>query len=277
MTWQRLLMMGWLSIRNYFPIFVFAILLFSPQGSANTLDVPSDSSWFIQFGASLLLYSHIGGGALGILSGIVASISKKGSVLHIRAGRVFFWSMSVCYLIGAVVSPFLDTQQSTNFVASILALYLLLSGVSAAQRRQFVAGGREKTGLVIAVLITGVGAVFMYLAAQSPDGSVDGSPPQAYVLFILAGSIGIIEEVRTIYLKKLTQNARIVRHLWRMSMSFFIASGSAFFGQAQFFPSWFNESLLPLLLGFFPLVVLLIYVAKHTIIVIKQTRKVARQ
>lgn len=268
--------MGLPSTRYYFPIFVFAILLFSPHSSANTLDVPADASWYIHVGAAVVLYSHIGGGALGILFGIVASLAKKGSVLHIRSGRIFFWAMAVCYLIGAVVSPFLDSQQSTNFVASILALYLLLSGVSAARRRKFLAGNREKIGLAIALLITMMGAVFMYLAAQSPNGSVDGSPPQAYILFILAGSIAIFEEARTIYVKQVSQNARVVRHLWRMCMSFFIASGSAFFGQAQFFPDWFNESMLPLLLGFFPLVVLLIYVGKHTLIAIKQRRKVAR-
>ena len=232
---------------------------------ANTLEVSPDANWIAHAGAALLLYLHIGGGALGIVSGLIASLAVKGSVLHRKAGVLFFWAMLVCYVIGALVSPFLNSQQSTNFVAAVLALYLLLSGVSAAKRRRFVAGMPEKIGLVMALLITTIGITFMVLSAQSPDGSLDGSPPQAYLLFVLAGSLALIGELKVLWQKTLSQTARVVRHLWRMCMSFFIASGSAFFGQAQFFPSWFNDSFLPLILGFFPLLIMLIYTGKYAV------------
>ena len=48
--------------------------------------------------------------------------------------------MFVTYLIGAGVAPFLETGQRPNFVAGVLALYLLTSGVMAAMRRDFRAG-----------------------------------------------------------------------------------------------------------------------------------------
>ena len=35
---------------------------------------------------------------------------------------------------------------------------------------------------------------------------------------------------------------RIVRHLWRMSFGFFIATGSFFLGQQQVFPAWLRGS-----------------------------------
>lgn len=250
-------------------------LLFSAPVFANRLVVSADASWWFHFGAAVVLYAHIGGGTLGILSGLVASFSRKGSRVHRNAGKIFLWSMSICYVIAAIVAPFLNSQQSTNFVAAILALYLLVTGVSAARRRQFVAGVQEKVGVWVAIAITLVGAVFMWLSAQSPDGSVDGSPPQAYILFIVAGSLAVLGDIGAIWRKKLSNNARVVRHLWRMCMSLFIASGSAFFGQAQFFPAWFNESPLPLMLGFFPLLVLLAYVSKYSFVAISQRRQAA--
>lgn len=244
---------------------ILVILVFSAPAHAIRLEVSQESSWALHFGAAVLLYLHIGGGAAGIASGIVASLSRKGSEIHRKAGILFLWSMAICYSIGGLVAPFLPTQQSTNFVAAVLALYLLITGVSAARRRRFEAGINEKVSAFIAFLITATGGVFMYLAASNPDGSMGGSPPQAYVLFIAAGGAALCGEIMALYKRVLSPTARVIRHLWRMSMSFFIASGSAFFGQAEFFPVWFNDSLLPLLLGFFPILVLILYVAKYTV------------
>jgi hypothetical protein len=254
-------------------LFVFIILsIFASPASANRLEVQSDAHWFFHLGALALLYLHIAGGAIGIVSGVLASLTVKGSKSHRIAGKVFFWGMLICYLIGALVAPFLDSQQSTNFVAAILALYLLVSGVSAARRRNFTAQTSEKIGLLVATAITLLGAVFMYLSSQSPNGSVDGSPPQAYILFVVAGGLAVLGELQVIYKKRLSNTARIARHLWRMCTSFFIASGSLFFGQAQFFPDWFNESLLPLMLGFFPFLIMLIYLVKSSAQALKATR-----
>ncbi len=241
------------------------VLVFSSSVSANTLQVDANAPYILHLGAAILLYAHIGGGTIGILSGVVASLAAKGGHIHRTAGKIFLIAMFVCYLVGGAVAPFLESQQSTNFTASVLALYLLITGVIAARRRQFIAGSTEKIGLVVALLITVMGASFMVLAQQSPNGSVDGSPPQAYVLFVLAGGLAASGELIAIIRKKLSPKARTIRHLWRMCMSFFIASGSLFFGQAQFFPQWFNESVLPFTFGFFPLFILVTYVLKTSL------------
>lgn len=144
-----------------------------------------------------------------------------------------------------------------------MALYLLTSGVSAAQRRNFQAGIGEKIGVVIALTITVLGLYFIYLASNSPTGTIDDSPPQAFVLFVVAGSLAFIGDVRILVGKTLSNVQRTIRHLWRMCFSFFIASGSFFFGQSGFFPDWFNASALPLVFGFFPFFVLLIFLVKE--------------
>ena len=241
-------------------------LLLSQVNSAfaETLQLDKDSHFIFHWGAALLLYAHIGGGIIGMLAGTVATVVPKGKALHRNAGKVFYVAMFICYLIGALVAPFLETGQRTNFVAAVLALYLLTSGISASQRRNFRLGIREKLGAALALAITALGVFFMYLASNSPTGTIDDSPAQAFVLFVVAGSLAFIGELRVIATKTLNNAQRTIRHLWRMCFSFFIASGSFFFGQATFFTDWFNASVLPLMLGFFPFFILLIYIGKET-------------
>jgi ABC-type transport system involved in cytochrome c biogenesis permease subunit len=133
---------------------------------AETLQLDKDASTILHWGAALLLYAHIGGGFIGMLAGTTASLAPKGKVLHRKAGKVFYLAMFICYLIGACVAPFLETGQRTNFVAGVLALYLLTSGVSAAQRRNFCAGISEKLGVVVALTITLLGILFIYLSSE---------------------------------------------------------------------------------------------------------------
>ncbi|NMH60396.1 hypothetical protein [Alteromonas ponticola] len=242
---------------------VAILAVISSEVHAAKLTVEPESHWWLSFGAAVILYAHIGAGVIGVVTGFVTSFTFKGGRTHRMTGRLFVVAMLVCYLLAAIVSPFLETQQSTNFVAAILALYLLISGTRAAQCRTFVAGLGEKIGLVCALFITMLGATFMYLSYQSPDGSFDGSPAQAYVLFIVVGSLAFAGDLTALVKKSLSHKMRISRHLWRMCMSFFIASGSLFFGQAQVFPDWFNASLLPLALGFFPIAILIVYFVKR--------------
>ncbi len=229
---------------------------------AARLEVSLDAPLLAHMGAALLLYLHIGGGTVGLASGFTASFSEKGAVLHRMAGKVFLVSMFVTYLIGAGVAPFLTEGQRPNFVAGILALYLLISGVAAARRQTFDAGQVEIIGLVAAVAITGMGLLFMAMGARNETGTVDGSPPQAFLIFTIAGSAAAFGELNVLVRRRLSEQARIARHLWRMCASFFIASGSLFLGQPQFFPDWFNQSLLPLALAFFPIGVLLVWMTR---------------
>ena len=85
------------------------------------------------------------------------------------------------------MAPFLQTGQRPNFVAGVMALYLLISGTMAARRRDATAGAAEVIGLIVALAITAAGLTFMRMGAASPTGTVDGSPPQAFLLFTVAG------------------------------------------------------------------------------------------
>ncbi len=238
------------------------LLVLSGTASAARLEVPPDTHTALKLGADIILYTHIIGGALGLITGLIASLSKKGAFLHRRAGRVFMVSMLACYAIGAVVAPFLSEGQRPNFVAAILALYLLVSGIQAARKRTYTASTFNIAGCIISLSIALAGVVFMYMGSHSESGTVDGSPPDAFLLFVIAGTLACIGEVRVLIIKQLSAQGRVYRHLWRMCFSFFIASGSLFSGQPQVFPEWFTASPLPALCSAFPLFVLIYWTIK---------------
>ncbi|MFN7056013.1 hypothetical protein [Hyphomonas sp.] len=225
----------------------------------NLMAGPGDPLW-MHIGAYALLYAHIGGGAVGLVSGVVAIAAPKGRRVHRTAGAVFLVSMFVTYLIGAGVAPFLQTGQRPNFVAGVMALYLLLSGWFAAnQRVEIRAGLAQYAGLAFALGLVAMGAAFAWMGSQSETGTVDGSPPQAFILFMVAGSFAAAGELHVILRKAIRGAARTARHLWRMCFSMFIASGSLFFGQPQVFPQWFHDTTLPIWLGFAPLLAMVVW------------------
>ncbi|MEO1656390.1 MAG: hypothetical protein AAFR65_01595 [Pseudomonadota bacterium] len=230
-------------------------------GSAHAirLEVAPDAPIWQHLGAALLLTLHIGGGVIGLASGVAALTAKKGGTIHRAAGKIFLPAMFITYLIGAGVAPFLAEQQRPNFVAGILALYLLITGWRTAKRTNLSAGTEDITGFAIALAIASTGFIFMQMASNSPTGTVDGSPPEAFIVFTVAGSFAVLGELNFLIRRNLAGAARIARHLWRMCVSMFLASGSLFLGQPQVFPDWFNATPLPFLFAFVPLLAMLFW------------------
>lgn len=243
------------------PVLVLlALPLMAGLAHADKLEVAPGAPLWMHLGAAALLWAHIGGGALGLASGTVAIASPKGRGVHRAAGAVFLFSMLVTYAIGAGVAPFLETGQRPNFVAGLMALYLLVTGWLAAKERvEIKAGAVQYLGLAFALGLVAMGATFAWMGSQSETGTVDGSPPQAFVLFMAAGTFAAIGELYVILRGAIRGVARTARHLWRMCFSMFIASGSLFFGQPQVFPQWFHDTTLPVWLGLAPIFAMLIW------------------
>ncbi|MEL6686012.1 MAG: hypothetical protein AAFP97_00145, partial [Pseudomonadota bacterium] len=109
---------------------VLGLVLFTAfPAYAERLVIAEEAPVWAHWGAAALLYAHIGGGTIGLISGVLALATRKGSKLHRQMGLIFFVSMAVTYLVGGGVAPFLIEGQRPNFVAAVLALYLLISGV----------------------------------------------------------------------------------------------------------------------------------------------------
>ncbi len=250
-------------LMNAWPKFIAAAMLVSlaavGSAHASVLQAPADAPLWAHIGAAALLWMHIIGGGAGIATGAIAIASRKGGKIHRAVGRAFFWVMLVCYTVAAGVAPFLDDGQRPNTIAGVMALYLLLTGRAAAQRPEIKAGVYQVVGLVAALTIAGAGALFMKMGADSPAGTIDGSPPEAFVVFMAAGLFAAAGELHVLVRRTLSGRARIARHLWRMCFSLFIASGSFFLGQMQVMPQWMRESAIPYVAALAPLGAMLLW------------------
>jgi len=208
----------------------------------NQLQVSAGSPWWLFAAANLVLFLHIAGGGVGIVSGMLALLSRKGERLHRAAGTVFFVSMLTMATIGASASPFLPVPQMANVAAGILTFYLVATGWMAIRRKDGRIGRFEKTGLAVALGVVAAGALFARMASDSPTGTIANTPPQAFYVFMIVGAIAAIGDLRVILRGGISGSARIARHLWRMCAALTIASGSFFLGQQKVMPAFMHGS-----------------------------------
>lgn len=200
-----------------------------------------------------LFVVHISGGIVGILSGTVAMVFRKGSRGHIVAGRVFVIAMLSMAAGGTCLA--IIKSQTANIIGGVMAFYMVATAWTTAKRRD----GETNIfdwGALLVPLAVGVSLIIGgFEAARSQGASNDGVPVGMY--FFL-GSIALLSaagDVRMLVRGGVFGAQRIVRHLWRMCFGLFIATGSFFLGQQKVFPAawrglaiWFVPALLPLVL-----------------------------
>ena len=226
------------------------------------LHVPPGSPWWISAGADLILFLHIAGGAIAIVSGAVALFTRKGGRAHTIAGLTFCVSMAIMASIGAAASPFLPVPERANVMAGVLTLYLVWSGWMSVRSKQLIAGRPELIGLLIALTSVATGVVWAIQASNSPNGTLDNTPPQAFYVFIIIGTLASIGDLRLILNGRISGAPRLSRHLWRMSIALLIASGSFFLGQQRVMPVWMRGSPWLLVPTFTPLLVMLYWLVR---------------
>lgn len=192
-----------------------------------------DAPLMLKAGAGALLFLHIGGGGVGMVSGFTAMFARKGGRLHSVAGTTFFVSMLCMAGVGAAVAPLLvgDAGRWTNTVAGVFTLYLLTTSWMTVRRRPGEMGRFERFALAVPLLII-VAAVAVAQAgsAVTPAGA---APLYTFAVFCAVAAAGDLHLLRR---GGLLGAARLTRHLWRMGLCLFIAAGSFFLGQPKFLP-----------------------------------------
>lgn len=183
---------------------------------------------------SLILPIHVTAGLIAIISGAIAMVVVKGLRIHRKSGMVFVWAM--CVMAGTSLFVAADRDQWANFMQGILAFYMVVTGYLAVQPMDPTRRRWEVASLVFALGIVGTYIVFGLAAANSPTGTFSHFPPMFYVIFGSIALMGAIGDVRLLRGSALRGGPRLVRHLWRMCFSMFIAAGSFFLGQPQAFP-----------------------------------------
>ncbi len=212
----------------------------------NTLQVAATSPWWLHAGAAAILFIHIAGGTVGMLSGAAALGLRKGSRRHKLAGHLFFGSMLAMASIGALVSPFLVSAEGDprwfDALAGALAFYLVATGWATVRREAGTIGRFEVAALLFVLALAAAAAAFGLEAQSRPAGSLAGYGPEGYfifaALFALAGGL----DLNMILRGGLTGVPRLSRHVWRMCTALFIAAGAFFFGQQRVMPELIQGS-----------------------------------
>jgi uncharacterized membrane protein len=203
---------------------------------------PGDNAPLIlKAGAGALLFLHIAGGGVGIVSGFTAMVARKGSRLHSLSGTTFFIAMLSMAGVGATVAPFLvgDAGRWANTVAGVFTLYLLATSWMTVRRRPGEVGRFERVAMVVPLgVIVAALAVSRAGDAVTPAGA---APLYAFAVFCAVAAAGDIHLLRQ---GGLAGVPRLVRHLWRMGLCLFIAVGSFFLGQPKFLPPGVRDTFL---------------------------------
>jgi hypothetical protein len=182
---------------------------------------------------------------------------RKGSHRHALAGKVFVIAMLT--MAASAVYLAVIKQQTPNILAGTLTFYLITTAWLTARRRD---GETSKLDWV-ALLVPLAGGTWVWaiglekLFSQTPP---EDGVPIGMSFFI--GSVMLVAaagDIRMLAHGGVSGTRRLVRHLWRMCFGLFIATGSFFLGQQKVFPMWLRGSMLLLILGILPLLLLIFW------------------
>ena len=195
----------------------------------------------------IVLWSHVGGGAVAIVAGAVALASKKGRANHKQAGKLFVAGMLIMALPGGVLAAL--ASKPFDVLSSMLACYWVVSGWHA-----FKSGSRGRDrllmsgGILCLVGYLGVEAFAIATGIRATD-----APPGAGYVFATLLALSIYGDYRA-FNQQYTRAQVLVRHLWRMTAALFLATASFFGARPHLFPEWMQSSGVLLLLTFAPLI-----------------------
>jgi hypothetical protein len=176
---------------------------------------------------------HIGGGTIGLASGLVAAFVRKGGYLHRKAGTVFFVSMLVMATFAAYLAVVVPGQ-IVNLFIGIFAFYLVATAWMTVRRKEGRIGLFEKFALFLAFCLCAPFAILAFQLATGLTPSFKTAVPfegpvlVAIYSFTAVLAIAVIGDARVVLAGGISGAPRVARHLWRMCLGLTLAAGSFF-------------------------------------------------
>ena len=198
---------------------------------------------------------HITAGSLAIIAGFTAIFAVKGARLHRQSGKIFVYSMLGLGITGAVIAAI--RSQPANVVGGSLAVYMVGTGVLTLRRREQNRLWIDAAAMALALGIGYFSLTIGLRVLHSASGRIDGVPPAPLFVFAGVTLLAALGDLRMMLVRGLQGRQRLVRHLWRMCFSLFIASGSFFLGQAKVIPKPIRIFPVLITLAFLPLLLLI--------------------
>ena len=177
---------------------------------------------------AVVLAAHVAVGTLTSITGFIALLSRKGAWLHRKAGA--FWVAAMLVLALSVATLGVMIAQPGNIVAAILTAYLAGSAWLAVRRPPNAIGRAERAMVVMPLIVAALSIAGAVAILTAPGGPPADLPPgERPPIGLTVGAIALLAagcDLRVILKGGLSGAARIARHIWRMCLALFIATGS---------------------------------------------------
>ena len=177
---------------------------------------------------------HIFAGAMALISGSIAFYALKGGLIHRKSGLVFTVSMLIMAASGAGIAVF--KYELLNVVAGSLTFYLVATAFLTVRRPKTAARSYDISFMILGFLIAAGGIYVGIDAINNGDGTSRGSSEKGAVIFGSIALIGAVLDAKMLFFGGVIGKHRLLRHLWRMGFSLFLAAASFFLGQSQVIP-----------------------------------------
>lgn len=177
---------------------------------------------------SPLLVLHVLGGSVGLITGTIAAIVKKGSKPHLLSGIIFFWGMFIASLSALILSWIPGHESLFLFAVGGFTLYMTLSGYRIVILKRLAKKQAQKF-FTMDYLITLFGCSFaIFLMIQSVKGLLAGNTfsvvPGVFGLICLSY---VLLDIRLLTGKTTVKLSWMYNHIVRM-MGAMVASYTAF-------------------------------------------------
>ena len=196
------------------------------------------------------LFVHILAGIVGVITGYTALFAGKGSQLHRSSGMGFLYAMLMMGTTASIIAALPGVDQSV--FSGLIAVYLVATAVITVKPLPDRFAWVTVVGMVFA-LIVGLLTIQRGMLAVSLGRPLGGAPAPMIFQFAAVLLLAAWGDFRVIRQGPRTGTARLVRHIWRICYSLFIATGSFFIGQSDEFPEALRHPLLIFPLGLAPL------------------------
>jgi uncharacterized membrane protein len=187
-----------------------------------------------------LILIHVMAGLAGILSGFAAMSFAKGSRRHRLAGDAYVISMLLMCASALVIAIFLRPSK-LNVLAAMLTSYLVVSAWMTMHRRPEAPGMPEWLASLLGAGTVVTAITFLFLVKN-------GFTIGFCILFGTIAALSVTGDIRLFLRRSLTGTQKLVRHIWRMCFSLWVAAASFFLGQARHLPDWFTGAKLNVIL-----------------------------
>lgn len=157
----------------------------------------------------ILLPIHIMAGAIALLCAALAVLSGKGTKIHVRSGRAYFWCMAAIFLTAIPMS--IIGSNVFLFLIAVFSFYLAFAGMRFARNRKGVATTLDWIAVCLMIL-SGIG-MWILAAIYFWDNNTQ------YIVLLVFGLLAMAlgyADLRSYRDRTATGKERVSRHLTNM-------------------------------------------------------------